>query len=237
MLAAALHFTPALGAVAPNRERLLELAEGAARGADLLVLPELATTGFSLSPAAAADAAEPAEGPTFRALSALARAERCVIALGLCLRSEAGLHNAQLLIDSTGELAGVYRKHHLWGSDRDWALAGPQAGQVTSTRIGPVAQLICADIGYPASLASLRGRARLLAFSTNWVGDGVPVPVSWQVALRVFDPGWLIVANRGGEEEGVLFDDPSAILSYREGGELGPRGAASYVLRRELELE
>ena len=200
------------------------------------MLPELATTGFTLTPAAAAELAEPASGPTVQALSAVARAERCVIALGLCLRGEEGLHNAQLLIDATGELAGVYRKHHLWGSDRDWAQAGPQAGQVTSTRIGPVGQLICADIGYPASLAGLKGRTKLLAFSTNWVGDGVPLPVSWQIALRVFDPGWLVIANRGGEEQGVLFDDPTGILSYRAGGELGPRRAAPYVVRRELEL-
>ena len=235
MIAAALHFTPTLGARDANRERLLALCGEAARGADLLVLPELATTGFTLTPAAAEELAEPSDGPSVRALSALARAERCVIALGLCLRGEEGLHNAQVLIDATGELAGVYPKHHLWGCDRDWALAGPRAGQVTPTRIGPVAQLICADIGYPASLAGLKGRSQVLAFSTNWVGDGVPLPVSWQIALRVFDPGWLVIANRGGEEEGVLFDDPSGILSYRGGGELGPRGEAPYVLSRELE--
>ncbi|MGE0708906.1 MAG: carbon-nitrogen hydrolase family protein [Planctomycetota bacterium] len=234
---AAVHFTPALGARDENRAALLEFAAEAARGADLVVLPELATTGFCLAPDQADALAEPADGPTARALAALARAAQVVLACGLCLREPDGtLRNAQLLFDADGELASVYAKHHLWGSDLAWALAGRRPGAVARTRLGPLAQLICADLGHPRTVAGLaRERPRALCFSTAWVGEGEPLPLSWQVALRLLDPAPLVIANRGGAEEWageeVLFDDPSAVLAYRAGGALGAREEGPYVVR------
>jgi predicted amidohydrolase len=233
---AALHFTPALGAVQENRAALLELSEAAAREADVLVLPELATTGFSLDAERAAEWAEDTHGPTAKALATLARSAECVIAAGLCLRDADGtLRNAQLVFDASGELVSVYAKLHLWGNDATWALPGERRGVVASTRCGGIGQLICADLGHPETVHEVaRARPRLLAFSTNWVGDEEPLPLSWQIALRLLDTAPLVVANRGGSEGDVLFDDPSAILSYRHGGTLGARTSTPYVVTWNL---
>ena len=234
MRLAVLHFTPELGAVVANRARLLaEL--GAAASADLLVLPELATTGFCMSPEQARAGAEPLEGETVVALANWARETETVVACGLALREGERLSNAQVLIESTGEVASVYRKRNLWGHDRGWATAGEEPGAIAETSIGPIGQLICADIGHLETVLSLaRRRPRVVAFSTAWVGEGEPFPTSWQVALRLFDPAPILVANRGGQEESVVFGDPSAILSYPGGGVVGARGLGPELLWWEL---
>ncbi|MBL4845567.1 MAG: carbon-nitrogen hydrolase family protein [Planctomycetes bacterium] len=230
MRLAVLHFTPELGAVERNRARLLAALEAAA-DADLLVLPELATTGFAMTPAQAQAWVEPLEGETTSALRRWAAETKTVVACGLALREGEQLFNAQVLIESTGEIRHVYRKRHLWGHDRGWATPGEEPGALTETSLGGVAQLICADIGHLETVLALaQRRPRFVAFSTAWVGEGEPFPTSWQVALRLFDPAPILIANRGGEEEGIEFADPSAILAYRGGGVVGARGVEPQLL-------
>lgn len=229
---AALHFTPRFGEVEANRAQLLG-ALASLGEVDLVVLPELATTGFCLQPDQARAWAETSAGETASALSAWARERGALLACGLALREGQRLSNAQLLFDRDGSLANVYRKRHLWGHDTLWATPGDEPGAIAETSIGPVAQLICADIGHLETVFGLaQRRPMVLAFSTAWVGEGEPFPTSWQVALRLLDPAPIVIANRGGEEEGVLFEDPSAILSYRQGGVVGTRGEASELLER-----
>jgi predicted amidohydrolase len=212
---AAVHFTPALGRVAENRAALARLADEAAARAGLVVLPELATTGFVLTAEEAAAWAEPVPGPTTDALGAVARAREAVLVVGLAVRAAGGvLVNAQVVLDADGQVAGLYAKRHLWGADHDWAVAGATAGAVVETRRGRVGLLVCHDIVWPRTvLEVVRARPDALAFSTAWVGQGLPFPhESWVMASLLLEGAPLVAANRGGEERGVAFDDPSAVL-------------------------
>lgn len=209
-----MHFTPAFGAVEANRAALVGLARAAAARAQVVVLPELATTGFALAPDEAAAWAEPVPGPTTEALAAVAREAGAVVVVGLAARRADALVNAQAVLDADGRLAGVYEKHHLWGSDHDWARPGPTPGALVETVRGRLGLLVCHDVVYPETvLAVARGRPTVLAFSTAWVGDGrEPFPSSWLLASLLLAEAPFVAANRGGEERGVRFDDPSAIV-------------------------
>lgn len=210
-----MHFTPALGAIDDNRAALVRLARDAATRAGVVVLPELATTGFALTPAEAEAWAEPVPGPTTEALGEVARAADAVIVVGLAARSDDGRSNLQVVLDRDGRVAGTYAKHHLWGTDHDWARPGSTPGAVVETSRGRIGLLVCHDIVYPRTvLAVARARPRLVAFSSAWVGDGAePFPAAWVFASVLLEGAPLVVANRGGEERGVRFDDPSAILA------------------------
>ena len=229
---AAVHFTPTLGAVSANRAELVRLARDAATRAGVVVLPELATTGFALTRAEAEAHAEAIPGPTTDALAVVAREERAVIVVGLVARSALGLCNAQVVLDVDGRLAGSYAKHHLWGTDHDWAVAGPTPGAIVDTARGRVGLLLCHDIVYPRTvLAVARERPRLVAFSTAWVGEGEPFPPpSWVMASVLLEGAPLVAANRGGEERGVRFDDPSAIVVSGAVVRRGTVGPAPRVL-------
>lgn len=227
---ATVHFTPVLGAVDENRAALVRLAREAAARARVVVLPELGTTGFALEPAEAAAWAEPLPGPTTEALAAVAREAGAVVVAGLCARDPGGaLHNAQVVLDADGRLAGRYAKHHLWGADHAWATPGPTPGAVVETAHGRVGLLVCHDIVYPRTVLSVaRERPALLAFSTAWVGDPAePFPSAWLLASVLLEGAPLLAANRGGAERGVAFTDPSAVLVggrllARSGGGEGP---------------
>jgi predicted amidohydrolase len=228
---AAVHFTPAFGDVAGNRDAVLSLCRIAAERARLVVLPELCTTGFSLSREQAEDWAEPLGGPSVAALRQVSMDTGAIVVAGLALRDEGGiLRNAQVLVD--GSSTHMYAKHHLYGDDFSWAKAGDAPGAVVETSLGAVGLLICHDIVYPSTVVSVaQRRPRLLAFSTAWIGDpeSIGLPEEWRIVAQFLEPAPLVVANRGGAEGAAVFGDPSAVLTL-EGATVGTCSADSQIL-------
>jgi len=212
---AAIQFEPQLGAKQQNVERLLELAETAAQGgARLIVLPEMATTGYcwhdrdEIRPYV-----EPIPGPTTAAFGELAQQYDCYIVVGMPeLAPDTGIfYNSAALIGPHG-IAGVYRKTHSFVSDVRWAKDGDLGLPVWQTPLGSIGILICMDAGYfePARLLALAG-ADVLCFPTNWLGERGPGP-AW--IARAWENGcFLIGANRYGLERGVQFTGGSCVLS------------------------
>ena len=82
------------------------IAEAAAEGADLVVLPELFSTGYELNIVGphVPELAEPVDGPTVRALQDAARADNCYVVAGLALAYDmAGVpFNSSVVIDRRG---------------------------------------------------------------------------------------------------------------------------------------
>src|SRR5689334_4715451 len=94
------------------------VGEAAARGAPLVVLPELFLGPYFCQrpdDRAAFDRAEPVPGPTVEALAAVARQHRIVLVGGSVFeRTAAGrFYNTAIVLDETGQLAGTYRKTHI----------------------------------------------------------------------------------------------------------------------------
>jgi predicted amidohydrolase len=116
------------GDVDGNRDRAVDAVErAAARGADLVALPELWNVGYFAFDSYAREA-ESVEGPTLTELSALA--ERLDVGLlagsivedlaasaeaGVDVPAEEGFANTAVFFDREGRRRGIYRKHHLFG--------------------------------------------------------------------------------------------------------------------------
>lgn len=212
---AALQFEPALGRKPENIARLLALAETAAQnGARLIVLPEMATTGYCwISRDEVRPYVEPIPGPTTDAFGALARRYDCYIVIGMPeVAPRSGIfYNSAALVGPDG-LVGVYRKTHSYVSELRWAKDGDLGLPVWDTPLGRIGILICMDAGYfePARLLALAG-ADVLCFPTNWLNDKSPAPAWW---TRAWENGcYLIAANRYGLERGVQFSGGSCVLS------------------------
>src|SRR5882762_3236988 len=78
-----------------------------AAGADLLVLPEMCASGFTMD---ADGFAEPADGPSFRALSALAAEHHLSVIAGLSMRRKGRYLNSALAFAPDGSLIATYDK-------------------------------------------------------------------------------------------------------------------------------
>jgi predicted amidohydrolase len=212
---AALQFNPLPGQKADNIERLLHMTEEAAlAGARLIVLPEMATTGYCwLSREEVAPYVEPVPGPTTARFQDLAARYQCYIALGLPEVDPATgvYYNALALVGPEG-LVGSYRKVHSYISEPRWARDGDQGFPVWETPLGRLAGLICMDAMYfeAARIPALRG-ADVLLFPTNWVDEHCPS--SWWMARALENGVYLIAANRSNVERNTEFSGGSCVLN------------------------
>lgn len=211
---AAIQFNPQLGQKAQNIERLLQLVEEAAiHGARLIVLPEMATTGYCwTSREEIAPYVETLPGPTTVRFQELAGRYDCYIALGLPELDEASgiYYNALALIGPTG-LIGSYRKIHSYVSEPRWARDGDQGFPVWETPLGRLAGVICMDAMYFESIRipALHG-ADVILFPTNWLEEHCPS--SWWMARALENGVYLIAANRSDIERGAHFSGGSCVL-------------------------
>ena len=225
---AAIQFEPTLGEKEKNVARLLHLVEEAAtNSAKLIVLPEIATTGYCWqSRTEIAPHVEPIPGPTTNRFQHLATARGCYIAVSLP-EVDPGTnvyYNSMVLLGPDG-LVGTYRKIHSFISEPRWARDGDLGMPVWDTPLGRLSGLICMDAMYfeAARIPALH-QADVLLFPTNWLDE--KSPSSWWMA-RAFENGvYFIAANRYGEERGVQFsggscilDPDGAIQAYLDNGE------------------
>ena len=158
----------------PEHNRALSLAaieEGAAAGAQVVVLPELVACGYMFGSREEAAAAAIAPGdPLIAQWCELAARHHLVLAAGFCERADGdgGPYNSAMLIDPTGVRA-VYRKLHLWDREKLWFTPGADPPPVLDTPVGRVAVIICYDLEFPELTRSVAlAGAELLLVPTNW---------------------------------------------------------------------
>lgn len=210
ILAAAVQFAPAFKAKERNLRELASLVIDVAESsrAKLVVLPELATTGYSFMNY---DDAEPlsevvGQGQSFEVISALARKHNITIAYGMVEKDEGTgkLYNTQVLV--APDAYESYRKINLWGSDFLWA--SPGRGNPTILRMDygdqqlKIGLLICRDIrdkkdGQWTSFYE-PGDADVVAMSANWGNGGFPA-IGW-MEFAQDNATTLVVSNRYGKE-------------------------------------
>src|ERR1700722_4721298 len=122
-------------------ECALDAARLASRKADLVVLPEAA---FPASVLGKAPLRVHETQDAIESLRAVARETGTVIVAGAAVLHDGRAHNAALVIDADGSLAGHADKLFLWHFDRQWFESGQRLAPV-QTKIGVLGVLICAD--------------------------------------------------------------------------------------------
>ncbi|HEY1000534.1 MAG TPA: nitrilase-related carbon-nitrogen hydrolase [Streptosporangiaceae bacterium] len=200
------------------------VAEAAAAGARLVVLPELCDSGYvfdAADPAAEARglAAPAADSITLRQWHELAARHRLVIVGGFCeLGTDGRLYNSAALVDASGTRA-VYRKAHLWDSEKLVFTPGDAALPTVDTEVGRVAVMVCYDLEFPewTRLAALDG-ADLIAAPVNWPGYSWPggerpAEVVKAQAAAAANGVFVAVADRCRTERGVSWISGSLIAS------------------------
>ena len=224
---------------ATNRELLAELLLQALPQpglTDLIVLPEMFTTGFSMDAAQA----EPTEGPTLAWLREQAARYDAVVTGSVLLRDEAsaGIHNRLLWVRPDGTYSH-YDKRHLF------RLAGEhevyQAGRtrlLEEWRGWRVLPLICYDLRFPVwSRNQAAAPYDLLLYVANWPQVRSE---AWRALLQaraIENVAYTAGVNRlGTDGNGHQYAGQSALLDMR-GEYLAQAGNLQTVLTRTLRAE
>ena len=152
--------------------------EAAASGAELVVLPELVTTGWVMDdPALLRDLAEPADasGPALSVWTAAAR-DHGIAVVGGFLEAHGGqLYNSAIAVDRDGAVRGVYRKLHLFSSERSVLAQGDVGLPVFELAGHRAGILVCYDLRFPEAMRLLAlGGAELVVVPTAWVAGFDP---------------------------------------------------------------
>lgn len=192
-------FAPVFGEVQTNLVKI----ERALRGleADLVVLPELCTTGYLFASREELERlAEPVPGPSTEFLQELAGRGGHHLVAGLAERERDGgrLFNSAALIGPEGVKA-VYRKAHLFSEEKHLFEPGDTPFRVYDLGFARVGMLVCFDHFFPeaARVLALEG-AQVIAHPANLVLPEVGQRITRVRALenRLF---WAL-ANRYGTE-------------------------------------
>lgn len=215
-----------VGDAAGNLRRAAEaIARAAAAGADLVVLPELVTSGYAFRDAAEARGlALAADAPELEAWGAAGP----LVVGGFCeLADDGRLHNSAAVVGPGGVLA-VYRKAHLWDRELEIFAAGDAPPAVLDTPHGRIGVVVCYDLAFPEWVgAAALARAELLCVPTNWPREPRPAgerPMEVMRALVAASTNRMFVAacDRCGEERGVEWVGGSVVADERGWPVAGP---------------
>jgi predicted amidohydrolase len=169
---------PKIGAVTANRARCRAAVErAAAAGARIVILPELAVSGYVFADEAEARAlAEPADGPTARDWAELAARLGITLVGGLCeIGADGHLYNSAVIARG-GDILAVYRKVHLWDAEKLIFTPGSAEPPVVDAGGARLTVMICYDLEFPewVRLTALTGAQLLCA--RELASGGNPVP-------------------------------------------------------------
>ncbi len=220
-----------LGDVAANLERIEALTRSAVtdRGAQLVVFPECATTGYFVGEQGH-ELGEPVDGPTNARLARLASALGVHLAVGVIESAGPDLFDSLALFAPGDGLLASYRKVHLFSGERVTFRSG-DAPAIVDTALGRIGLTICYDLMFPEYVRGLvLGGADLIINGTDWITDPWQTGQGWSgpnvralVQVRALENGiHVAMADRVGEEAGFTSLGHSTIA--------GPTGAVLATL-------
>ncbi|MDQ2744257.1 MAG: hydratase [Chloroflexota bacterium] len=162
---------PVLGDTAENRRRSVNgIRQAMKRGGELIILPELCSSGYAFESADdLARAAEPIPGPATDAWTAMAREAGCYIVGGIAEEAGDKYFNTAVVVGPEGVVCR-YRKLHLFDREKLLFSPGNLGLPVVDLPMGRIGLLICYDLRFVevSRILAIQG-VDLIAVPTNWV--------------------------------------------------------------------
>lgn len=229
MRVASIQFSPTMGQKETNLRRLSLLVKEAAQGgAKLIVMPELAATGYSyMNEAQARVDAEPIsfDGLTMKVMRKLAESFQVHLVWGMVAEDPGTghLYNAQVLLSAEGNWVS-YFKINKWGNDFLWAKNGSSNPPIMKLDVGngetlKVGLLICRDVRDKKddewNSFYEPGDADIVCLSANWGDGGFPATAWMEFAEN--NKTHLIVSNRYGKETANNFGEGGICVIQKDG--------------------
>ncbi len=188
------------------------VAESAAGGARLVVLPEMCTSGFTMD---VAHFAESMTSGRVERLSQIARSSNVWLIAGVATSNVDGpacaARNSALVFTPSGSLEAVYHKQRLFAyadEQRSYlAGTGSLVIDIDGVRVSP---FICYDLRFPELFRNVATDVDLMVVIASWPAAR---RTHWDVLLRaraIENQCYVIGVNRTGEGGTIAYDGGSA---------------------------
>jgi len=225
-----LQFAPQPGNVRANLDHIARALSGVR--ADLIVLPELCTTGYLFpSRSKVTRLSEPVpSGPSCEAMANLSRDTETAIVWGMAEMAGQRIFNSAVMVTPQGDFH-VYHKAHLFVDEKDLFDPGDSPFPVFDIGSVKMGMLVCFDHFFPEAARSLALHgAQIICHPSNLVLEYAHAnSVTRAVENRVF---WILANRTGSEtlgEKTLTFNGRSQVVAP-DGRLLGRAGPESEEL-------
>jgi len=196
-----------------NRAQIGALIDGLRETGDLIVLPEMFTTGFSMN--ALANAEDPG-GPTEQWLLSVARQHDCAVTGSIAVRADGGVYNRMLFATPDG--LRHYDKRHLFrmaGEHRRYLPGNERV--VVPWRGWRINLQVCYDLRFPVFCRN-RDDYDLMLFVANWPAAR---RLHWRqllIARAIENQACVVGVNRIGSDANGLDYSGDSMAVAADGG-------------------
>ena len=221
--------------IAANLQMLGEKIRGIREAVDLIVLPEMFSTGFSMAPEWMA---EPMDGSAMQWLKKMADLQNCVITGSLMLYEEQDgekkYYNRLIWMRPDGDYE-KYDKKHLFSLSTEPKLYTAGNGRlIVSINGWNVCPMICYDLRFPVWSRNAISETRMasydvLLYTANWPERR---SLAWRTLLQaraIENQCYIVGVNRvGRDDEGVEYTGDSSVID--------PMGTILYRKEKDEEV-
>ena len=203
---------PKVGEAEDNSQDLREVLElASSRKVDVLVLPELANSGYVFNSNDEADSLAELipEGEFSKLLIEWSREGGLVVA-GICEKTSDGLYNSAGVF-AEGKHIATYRKIHLFDRENEWFNAGTVEPPVIEYQEQLYGIMVCFDWAFPETsrILALNG-AQVILHPANLV---LPYCQNAMKTRSIENRVFTATANRIGNERGIVFSGESQVTN------------------------
>lgn len=199
---------------AANRARFTDIITGMSGRADLVVLPEMFTTGFSMNSALLA---ESMSGESVSWMRETALSEHCALTGSLIVKEKNNYYNRMVFVMPSGQVV-TYDKRHLFRMGEENNFFTPGTTPVIVDYCGfKINMQVCYDLRFPVWSRCVNNNYHAIIYVANWPESRRGVWKSLLVARAIENQCYVIGANRVGKDgKGRSYAGDSVII--------GPKG-------------
>ena len=196
---------------AKNRSEFSTKIGGLKGQTDLIVLPEMFTTGFSMN---AEKVAEDMDGPTLNWLSAHANQLECAITGSFIVKEKGKFFNRLVFMQPDGKYS-IYDKRHLFTLAKEHETFEPgQDRLIVEWKGWKICPLICYDLRFPVWSRNTAD-FDLLIYVANWPETRALHWKSLLQARAIENQCYTIGVNRVGvDQKELIYSGDSSLIDY-----------------------
>lgn len=208
-----------------NLARYEEYMQAITGRKEVIVLPEMFTTGFTMN---AAEMAETMDGPTVQWMHSMAQVHRAIITGSIIIEEDGRYFNRLLWVQPDGQV-GKYDKRHLFAyAEEDQYYTPGGSRLIVSVNGWRICLLICYDLRFPVWSRNVGQAYDALLYVANWPQRR---SLAWKALLQaraIENMSYVIGVNRvGADAKQITYSGDSSVFGplgepIWQGGEPGP---------------
>lgn len=181
---------------------------------DLIILPEMFSTGFTMNNK---PLAEKMNGKTFEWMKKMAKEKKCVITGSVIIEENSNYFNRLIWMRADGSFE-IYDKRHLfrYANEQDYYTAGTKK-LIVELKGWKICPQICYDLRFPVWIRNQNKEYDILIFVANWPERRNYPRETLLIARAIENQAYVIGVNRVGKDGGDINHSGDSVFINPQG--------------------